>query len=237
MNIGTALFRRATHAAAMIRRPRRCLLPALAGLAVLLLAYAALGLVTPPPLLEGVPFGRVALDAEGGILRLRLAEDGRYRLRVGLDAVAPEAVRALLHYEDRYFFLHPGVNPFSLLRAAAQTWLGGSRRLGASTISMQVARLRLGLRTASLSGKLRQIWAALLLERHHTKQELLEAYFNLAPYGGNIEGIEAAARIYFGKTAARLSELECHALAVVPQNPVRRAGTGERKSTRLNSSH
>ncbi len=226
MNIGTALFRRATHAAAMIRRPRRCLLPALAGLAVLLLAYAALGLVTPPPLLEGVPFGRVALDAEGGILRLRLAEDGRYRLRVGLDAVAPEAVRALLHYEDRYFFLHPGVNPFSLLRAAAQTWLGGSRRLGASTIRMQVARLRLGLRTASLSGKLRQIWAALLLERHHTKQELLEAYFNLAPYGGNIEGIEAAARIYFGKTAARLSELECHALAVVPQNPVRRAPAG-----------
>lgn len=220
MSIGTALFRRALPAGALAGR--RCLLLALAGLSVLLLAYAVLGLVTPPPLLDDVPFGRVALDAEGGILRLRLAEDGRYRLRVGLDAVAPEAVRALLHYEDRYFYLHPGVNPFSLVRAAAQTWLGGARRLGASTISMQVARLRLGLRTASLAGKLRQIWAALLLERHYTKQELLEAYFNLAPYGGNIEGIEAAARVYFGKTAARLSDLESHALTVVPQNPVRR---------------
>lgn len=211
-------------------RPGRWLLSAVAAaLAALLLGYVVLGLVPPPPLLEDVPFGRAALDAEGGILRLRLAEDGRYRLRVGLDAVAPEAVRALLHYEDRYFYLHPGVNPFSLVRAAARTWFGGARRMGASTISMQVARLRLGLRTAGLAGKLRQIWAALLLERHYTKQELLEAYFNLAPYGGNIEGIEAAARIYFGKAAARLSDLECHALAVVPQNPVRRAPAGGRE--------
>ncbi len=223
MRNGAARSLRSRLAGMLTGRPGRWLLSAVAAaLSALLLGYVALGLVPPPPLLEGIPFGRVALDAEGGLLRLRLAEDGRYRLRVRLDAVAPEAVRALLHYEDRYFYLHPGVNPCALVRAAAQTWLGGSRRMGASTISMQVARLRLGLRTASLAGKLRQIWAALLLERHYTKQELLEAYFNLAPYGGNIEGIEAAAHIYFGKTAARLSDLECHALAVVPQNPVRR---------------
>lgn len=223
MKIAAARSSCSPLAGILARRPVRWLLSAVAAaLSALLFGYLVLGLVTPPPLLENIPFGRVALDAEGGLLRLRLAEDGRYRLRVGLDAVAPEAVRALLHYEDRYFYLHPGVNPCALIRAAAQTLFGGSRRMGASTISMQVARLRLGLRTASLEGKLRQIWAALLLERHYTKQELLEAYFNLAPYGGNIEGIEAAARIYFGKTAARLSDLECHALAVVPQNPVRR---------------
>ena len=187
-----------------------------------LLAYGLLGLCAPPPLLEGVPFGRLVLDAEGGMLRLALAGDQAYRLRVPLDAVAPEAVRATLAYEDRHFFAHPGINPLSLLRAAWVTYAGGGRRMGASTITMQVARLRLGLNTTGIAGKLRQIWAALLLERHYGKQEILEAYFNLAPYGGNIEGIEAAARIYFGKPAAQLTALESHALAVIPQNPVHR---------------
>lgn len=186
------------------------------------LVHALLGLCTPPPLLEGVPFSRLVLDAEGGVLRMALAGDQTYRLRVALDDIAPEAVRALLVYEDRHFFAHPGVNVLSLVRAAWGTWLGGRRRMGGSTITMQVARLRLGLTTSGIGGKLRQIWTALLLERHYGKQEILEAYFNLAPYGGNIEGIEAAARIYFGKSAGQLTALESHALAVVPQNPVSR---------------
>lgn len=187
-----------------------------------LLAYGLLGLCPPPPLLEGVPFSRLVLDAEGGVLRMALAGDQTYRLRVALDDIAPEAVRALLVYEDRHFFAHPGVNVLSLARAAWGTWLGGQRRMGGSTITMQVARLRLGLTTSGVGGKLRQIWTALLLERHYSKQEILEAYFNLAPYGGNIEGIEAAARIYFGKSAGRLTALESRALTVVPQNPVSR---------------
>ena len=207
------------------RLPRRLLrLGAWLGLplCVLLLLYALLGLLPPPPLLDGVPFARLVTDADGGILRMGLAKDQTYRLRVRLDDIAPEAVQALIRYEDRHFWAHPGVNVPSLLRAAWGTYLGGERRRGGSTITMQVARLRLGLTTSDIGGKLRQIWTALLLERHYSKQEILEAYFNLAPYGGNIEGIEAAARIYFDKPASRLTVMESHALAVIPQNPVQR---------------
>lgn len=185
------------------------------------LGWFALGLVPRPPLLEGVSFGRIALDAKGGILKISLADDEKYRLRTNLDSIAPTAIAALLCYEDRYFHLHPGVNPFALVRAAFSS-VFGVRRQGASTITMQVARLRYKLETASMGGKLRQIFHALLLERHYSKQEILQAYFTLAPYGGNIEGIEAAARIYFAKPARELTRLECLALAVVPQNPVAR---------------
>ncbi|MFQ8737524.1 MAG: transglycosylase domain-containing protein [Bilophila wadsworthia] len=110
----------------------------------------------------------------------------------------------------------------SLLRASAGM-LGGARRMGGSTITMQVARLRLGLSTTTLSGKFAQMARALQYEYHYGKGEILEAYFNLAPYGGNIEGVGAAARIYFRTTSGRLTRTESLALAVVPQNPVRRS--------------
>ena len=185
------------------------------------LGWFALGFLPRPPLLEGVSFGKIALDAKGGILKICPADDEKYRLRTNLDSIAPTAISALLCYEDRYFYFHPGVNPFALARAAFSS-VFGVRRQGASTITMQVARLRYKLETASISGKLRQIFHALLLERHYSKQEILLAYFTLAPYGGNIEGLEAAARIYFAKPARELTRLECMALAVVPQNPVAR---------------
>ncbi len=195
---------------------------AAAAAGAVLILYAVLGMTAAPPLLDGVPFGRIVADAKGGILRIGMAEDDTFRLKVTLDEIAPEAVHSLLRYEDRYFFFRPGVNIFSLVRAASATYLGGERRMGASTITMQVARMRGRLKTSSLAGKGRQIWEALLLERHYSKQEILEAYFNLAPYGGNIEGIEAASRLYFGKSAGRLTTTESHALAVIPQNPVHR---------------
>ena len=175
-----------------------------------------------PPLLDGVEFSPLVLDRDGELLRMGLTSDEKYRLRVRLHEVSPEAVRAVLLYEDRYFYRHPGVNPLSMLRAAA-SMLGGSRRMGGSTLTMQVARLRLGLSTSSLSGKLRQMLCALQYEYHYDKNEILEAYFNLAPYGGNIEGIGAAARVYFHARPGALSRAEALALTCVPQNPVRRS--------------
>lgn len=175
-----------------------------------------------PPLLDGVPFSPLVLDRDGNLLRLGLSEDEKYRVRIRLNEVAPEMVRAVLLYEDRHFYRHPGVNPLSLLRASAGM-LGGARRMGGSTITMQVARLRLGLSTTTLSGKFAQMARALQYEYHYGKGEILEAYFNLAPYGGNIEGVGAAARIYFRTTSGRLTRTESLALAVVPQNPVRRS--------------
>lgn len=162
-------------------------------------------------------------DRNGRLLRLSLTSDEKYRLWTALEEI-PEALQeATLNYEDRWFRIHPGVNPFALARAAWRSFVAGDRRMGASTLTMQLARQRWRLRTHTFSGKLRQIGYALWLERHFSKRELLEAYLNLAPYGANIEGVGAAARIYFHKPAAELSQDEARALALIPQNPKLRA--------------
>lgn len=194
-------------------RAGACLLVACAAIAIILLFFSP-----KPPLLDDVNFGGMVLDSKGKLLKLGLASDEKYRIRIKLDDVAPEAIHSLIRYEDKHFYQHPGVNPLSMLRALVLN-AGRAKCPGASTITMQVARLRYNLKTSSLSGKLIQIWNALVLERHYSKQDILEAYFNLAPYGGNIEGIEAAARIYFNKSAYQLTDSEAHALTVVPQNP------------------
>ena len=192
-------------------------LAALAATAALVVAFC------PRPALYGdVPFSTAVEDRHGRLLRLALAADDRYRLRVPLAQIAPSAIAATLAYEDRYFRLHPGVNPVALLRAAWSTYVTAERPVGGSTISMQLARLRFALDTRTLCGKLVQMARAIQLERHYSKDEILEAYLNLAPYGGNIEGIGTAALVYFDKPAAALSPEEALALAVIPQNPAKR---------------
>lgn len=177
-------------------------------------------LLCPRPALYGdIGFSTAVEDRDGGLLRLGLAADGRYRLFTPLNDIAPAAVEATLLYEDAHFFRHPGVNPASLLRAAWTTYVTRERTVGASTISMQLARLRFGIDSGNIPGKLWQILRALQLERHYDKRQLLEAYLNLAPYGGNVEGIGTASRVYFGKPAAELTTLEALTLAVVPQDP------------------
>ena len=116
-----------------------------------------------------------------------------------------------------------GVDPLALARAVWRTYVLRERREGGSTLSMQVARMRFGIDSRSVGGKLRQIARALELERHYTKAELLEAYLNLAPYGGNVEGVGAASLIYFHKEARVLTLAEALTLAVIPQNPATRA--------------
>lgn len=203
------------------RRWKRIAAGALAAAA--LLGCAAWWLVPKPPLLEGVDWSRVVRDREGGLLRVTLTRDGKYRVFTPLDAVAPEMIRATLTQEDRFFARHPGVNAVPLARSAwALAWRGRAYA-GASTISMQVARLRWRLHTRTLGGKAVQIFRALQLERHYSKAQILEAYFNLAPYGRNLEGAGAASLLYFGKRPARLTLPEAVALSVIPQSPARRA--------------
>ena len=189
----------------------------------LLLAAALWWFLVPrPPLLDGVNFSTQVLDRDGDLLRMGLTADDKYRVRTALDRIAPELVEATLLYEDRHFYRHWGVNPVSLLRAAQSTYLSGGRRMGASTITMQLARLRFDINTTTLWGKIQQMERAFALERHYTKREILEAYLNLAPYGGNIEGVGAAALIYFQTKAADLNLTESLSLVGVPQNPARR---------------
>lgn len=176
-----------------------------------------------PPLLDNVPFSTAWYDRDGHLLRLSLADDGAFRLYTPIDKISPDLVTATLAQEDRYFYYHQGINPVSIVRAAFDTYIQRSRDIGASTITMQVVRMRDHLDTASLGGKIVQIFRALQLERHYTKREILEAYLNLAPYGGNIHGAEAASLIYFGRPADRLALPQSVMLAVIPQNPVKRS--------------
>ena len=176
----------------------------------------------PPPILD-VSFSQQVFDRHHELLRITLAEDQKYRIHIPLSSVSPELVRATLLHEDRYYSRHPGVNPVSVARSAWSLLTSGRTYAGASTITMQLARLRFHIRTRTFGGKLVQAWRALQIERHYSKSQILEAYFNLAPYGRNIEGAEAASLLYFGKPASRLTLPEAVALSVIPQSPTRRA--------------
>ncbi len=185
-------------------------------------AAIAIAFCPKPDLYGDVSFSTAVYDRDGELLRLFLADDDHYRLRVSLDDVAQSAIDATLTYEDRHFYRHPGVNPAALVRGAWTTYVTRDRMMGGSTISMQVARMRFDLETTTIFGKLVQIARAIQLERHYEKDEILEAWLNLAPYGGNVEGVGTASLVYFGKPASELSLPEAFALAVIPQNPAKR---------------
>lgn len=147
--------------------------------------------------------------------------DDKYRLFTPRTEIPPQVIEALLLYEDRNFYYHPGINPFSVVRAIYEMASGG-RRQGASTITMQLARIVYQIDSSKISGKFEQMLRALQIEFFYSKDDILEAYFNLAPYGGNIEGIGAAAHIYFNCTVQELNLPQILALTVIPQNPSKR---------------
>lgn len=189
----------------------------------ILIAFGLFWLAQKPPLLDGISFSQAVNDKQNHLLRLTLSKDDKYRLFTPLQAISPVLIKATLLQEDQYFYWHPGINPLAILKAGWRTYFKMDRRLGASTITMQVARLRFGIQSKSLPGKLSQIVRALQLELHYSKNQILEAYLNLAPYGNNIEGVGAASLIYFGKTAQQILLPDALTLAIIPQYPAQRS--------------
>lgn len=189
---------------------------------VLALAVVCLRMWPHAPLKEFAAYSRTVTAQNDQLLRITLADDAHYRLWTPLEEMSQSVVQSVLLKEDRYFYRHPGVNPKALLRAALATYVDGNRQ-GASTISMQLARRLYNIQSRSITGKLRQMLMALWLEIRYSKHDILEAYLNFAPMGGNIEGVEAASQIYFHKSSRDLSLSEALALAVIPQNPTVRA--------------
>lgn len=191
------------------------------GLLTLALALGYLCLPKPDLLPQDLEFSRTLRDRDGEVIFLTTTRDGMLRLPATLDDIAPEMLEATLEMEDRRFFQHPGVDPRSLARAA---WglVTGRKLGGGSTITMQLSRLRWGLHTRSPGGKLVQIVRALQLERHYSKREIAAAYFTLAPYGGNVEGVRAAAFRWCGKPASELTLREAASLSSIPQSPTSR---------------
>ena len=175
-----------------------------------------------PPLMRGVDFSHAYYDRNGKLMRVTLSADDKYRLYKPLNEIDDVLKRATILYEDKYFYYHPGINPIALVRATAGWARGAEHPAGASTITMQVARIKYNLDTKRIGGKLIQIAAAIYIDALYSKHDILEAYLNLAPYGGNIEGAYAASLIYFHRSPDALSAIESITLATIPQNPTRR---------------
>lgn len=211
-----------SHLPASLRPTRRKFANMIAAAAILAAVFTGFRLYPHPLLWEGVALSTAVYDDSGNLLRLTLAKDDRYRLWLPLEEMPPNLLEAAQIYEDNWFYFHPGFNPLSLLRGGWRTYFSNEPRQGGSTITMQLARLRWNLNTRSVGGKLVQIARAVQLELCYSKDEILEAYLNLAPYGRNIEGVATASLIYFAKQPKYLTLPESLTLAVLPQSPNRR---------------
>lgn len=217
-------------------RMRTWWLGGLLGALVLLVTAMLLDLAFPLPLPDVRDAGAVVVARDGTPLRAFPDTDGIWRYPATPQTVSPLYLQALLNYEDRWFWKHPGINPASLARAAGQ-WVRSRRVVsGGSTLTMQVARIiDAGARspTRSPATKLRQMLRALQLEVHLDKHEILALYLDRAPFGGTVEGVEAASWAYLGKPSSRLSHAEAALLAVLPQSPSRLRPDREPQRARL----
>ncbi len=165
-------------------------------------------------------FATAVLAGDGTPMRTFPDDKGVWRYPVDVDDVSPLYLEALIHYEDRLFRLHPGINPWAIGRAFVQYLASGEPVSGGSTLTMQVARI-FDPHSKTIAGKLRQMFRALQLECDFTKSEILTFYLNFAPFGGTVEGVQAASYTYLGKPADELSHAEAALLAVLPQAPTR----------------
>lgn len=194
----------------------------LAGFALAAAILVGCRLWPHPPLRDAFPQSTAVVDDTGRLLRLTLASDGQYRLWVPYRDIPSQLVAAVLLHEDQWFRWHPGFNPWGLLRGAWVTYVRHGRPQGGSTITMQLARLLYHLDTRTPLGKLHQIALAVRLELFYSKKQILAAYLNFAPYGGNVVGAGTASLVYFDKQVRDLNLPEALTLAVIPQNPARR---------------
>lgn len=158
---------------------------------------------------------KILLDKNGEIINMKLSSDGIWRFH---EQSFPNSLKqCVVLFEDRYFYYHFGVNFASIFRAFFHN-LRSDNRIGASTITMQVARM-LEPSDRSYKNKIKEIFRAFQLELHFSKDEILNLYLNLAPYGGNIEGAKAASFFYFGKELNELSYAQAALLSTIPKNP------------------
>ncbi|MDZ4048476.1 MAG: transglycosylase domain-containing protein, partial [Pseudoxanthomonas sp.] len=186
----------------------------------ILVSLLVLDLAFPPPLPKIRDTSTLVVARDGTPLRAFADRDGVWRYPATPDTVSPLYLQALLNYEDRWFWKHPGINPWALMRAAGQFVRHGRVVSGGSTLTMQVARM-LDRHSRTPWGKVKQMLRALQLEAHLSKREILTLYLERAPLGGTIEGVDAASWAYLGKPASRLSHAEAALLAVLPQSPSR----------------
>jgi penicillin-binding protein 1C len=172
-----------------------------------------------PKILFPCDYSTVALDRNGELLGARITTDGQWRFSANDTAVSENFKECLIGYEDQYFYRHPGFNPVSLFRAMKLNIKARHIVSGGSTISMQVIRLFRNHKHRTFLEKLTEIVYATRLEIRYSKKEILSAYYNHAPFGGNVVGVQAASWRFFGRSAQNLSWAEAALLAVLPNSP------------------
>ncbi|WP_114783090.1 penicillin-binding protein 1C [Botryobacter ruber] len=170
------------------------------------------------PLQVSIPYSPVITASDGSVINAFLSTDDKWRMQLQPDEINPVLKQAVLLKEDRYFYYHPGVNPVAVVRAAVNNVAEGKTTSGASTITMQVVRL-LYPKERTYRNKLIEVFRAFQLEWQYSKDEILQLYLNLVPYGGNIEGVKAAAVLYFHQSPKQLSLAQAVTLTVIPNKP------------------
>jgi penicillin-binding protein 1C len=184
-------------------------------IAILLLLFL-LNILFPLP--QPKTYSKEIYSSNGTLLTAYLTNDDKWRMKTTLDKVSPELLKAIIAKEDSWFYWHPGINIFAIARAAYLNIISGKRISGASTITMQLARLLQPAERTYLN-KLIEILRAFQLELHYSKDKILEMYLSYLPYGGNIEGVKSASFIYFNRPANKLSLAQAVTLAIIPNNP------------------
>ncbi|MDO7853271.1 penicillin-binding protein 1C [Hymenobacter convexus] len=179
----------------------------------LLLALDCLFPLPPAP-----RYSPIVLAADGSVLHAYLNPTQKWRMKTELAEITPALQQAIINKEDRYFRYHFGVNPVAIMQAAGRNIFKTGRTTGASTITMQVARL-LEPKERTFGNKLLEMLRATQLEAHYSKAEILQLYLNLVPYGGNIEGVKSAALLYFQQPPDYLSLAQTVTLAIIPNQP------------------
>ena len=170
------------------------------------------------PLPEPKEFSKVIYAQNGSLLSAYLTKDSKWRMKTSLDEVTPDLLTAIIEKEDKWFYWHFGINPIAVTRAFFQNVSSGRRVSGASTITMQLARM-LEPSSRTYGKKFLEMLRALQLEMRYSKQEILEMYLSMLPYGGNIEGVKSASYVYFNRPPDKLSLSQSILLAVIPNDP------------------
>ncbi|WP_240731472.1 penicillin-binding protein 1C [Hymenobacter radiodurans] len=179
---------------------------------------ALLGLDRLFPLPPAPQYSPLVMAADGSVLHAYLNPTQKWRMKTELREITPVLRTAIIEKEDRYFYYHFGVNPLAIIKAATRNLFKDGRTTGASTISMQVARL-LEPKERTVANKLLEMLRAVQLEAHYSKDEILQLYLNLIPYGGNVEGVKSAALLYFQQPPDYLSLAQTVTLAIIPNRP------------------
>ncbi len=170
------------------------------------------------PLPSPKPYSLLVEDRNGQFLQAFLTPDDKWRLKTSSEEIPAKLKYILTKKEDRFFYYHPGINPFSIVRALVQNAVAGKKISGASTITMQVARM-IEPKERTYFNKLIEMFRAIQLELHYSKDEILTMYLSNVPLGGNIEGLKSASYIYYQTPVERLNIAQLLDLILIPNNP------------------